>query len=77
MQTVNAVFRTSAIGIEVPGLFGGELTRGGVFRRGIGPVNEDFGRPGVAIIAIFAAGRLISAIVDRLKRSDSIDITSP
>ncbi len=61
-------------GIEALGLLAGTLSLDGAFWRMIGALNDNFGSLGYLIIAVFALGWLVSAVVYRLKRYDAIEI---
>jgi high-affinity nickel-transport protein len=63
-------------GIETLGLIGDELNLDGPFWDRIGAINDNFGTVGYAIIGIFAASWLISAIIYRVNRFDEIEVKS-
>jgi nickel/cobalt transporter (NiCoT) family protein len=74
---VSAIVAVAVGGIEALGLFEGRLGLKGGFWRGIGALNNDFGRLGYFIVGLFAASWIVSAAIYRWKRLDQVDVLQP
>lgn len=75
--TVTAVSIMVALlvgGIEVLGLIGDQLSLKGGFWDGVGALNEHFGSIGFAVIGIFVASWILSAVIYRVKGYDQIGL---
>ncbi len=61
-------------GVEALGLVGNRFSLGGPFWAYVASVNDNFGRLGYLIIAIFIASWALSALIYRLKGYDDLDM---
>jgi nickel/cobalt transporter (NiCoT) family protein len=75
ITALSVVVAVAIGGIETLGLIGDNLSLRGWFWDGIGALNDNFGLLGYAIIGIFVAGWMLSAIVYRFKRFDEIKVS--
>ena len=75
ITALSVVVAVAIGGIETLGLIGDNLNLRGWFWDGIGALNDNFGLLGYAIIGIFVAGWMLSAIVYRFKRYDEIEVS--
>jgi high-affinity nickel-transport protein len=75
ITALSVVVAVAIGGIETLGLIGDNLSLRGWFWDGIGALNDNFGLLGYAIIGIFVAGWMLSAIVYRFKRHDEIEVS--
>jgi nickel/cobalt transporter (NiCoT) family protein len=71
---VSAIVAVAVGGIEALGLLQGRLGLKGGFWRGIGSLNNDFGRLGYFIVGLFAASWIVSAVIYKWKRLDQADV---
>ncbi len=72
ITAVSVLVALAVGGIEVLGLIGDQLAMKGVFWDAVGSLNDNFGVLGLAIIGLFAASWIVSALVYRWKRYDAI-----
>ncbi len=64
-------------GVEALGLVGDELNMRGAFWDAVGSLNDNFGDVGFAVVGIFIAAWIISAIVYRSKGYDRLQTNQP
>jgi nickel/cobalt transporter (NiCoT) family protein len=77
--TITAVSVVVAVvigGVETLGLIGDTFKLEGAFWDAIGSLNDNFGALGYAIIGIFAASWLLSALIYRAKGYDRLEVRS-
>jgi len=77
ITVVSAIVGLLIGGIETLSLIGSELNLQGWFWDRMGDLNNNWGLLGYAIIGIFAACWLASAVVYRVKRLDDVEIGAP
>ena len=74
ITSVSVIVAVVVGGIEALGLIGDQLGLEGGFWDGIGALNDNFGTLGYAIVGIFIAAWIVSALIYKLKRYDEIEV---
>ena len=77
--TISAVSVIVALligGVETLGLIGRGFALEGPFWDGVGAINGSFGLLGYAIIAIFVASWIVSAVIYRLRGYEALEVSA-
>ncbi len=76
ITTVSVVVAVLVGGIEGLGLLADQFHLNGPFWDTIGSLNDNFGMIGYAVIGVFVASWLVSALIYKFKRFDDIEVLS-